>query len=117
MQNQATATAEEQPLAPAVVDLASRRRSRRDVALRSALRKREDKVPTYTVPEAAALLSVSHEHLYRLIHADAFPAVRVRVGHEQGRFIVPAQAVEALLDTAIKSGASVDAGEFVGGAR
>ena len=75
--------------------------------LRNALRKRSDGVPTYSVPEAAALLSVSQEHLYRLIRADAFPAVRMRLG-QQGRYVVPARAVEALLDAATGSGCLID---------
>ena len=83
------------------------RRACRDLTLRSALRKRADGVPTYSVPEAAALLSVSQEHLYRLIRADAFPAVRMRLG-QQGRYVVPARAVEALLDAATGSGGLVD---------
>jgi hypothetical protein len=53
------------------LDQVARRQTRRERALRSALRKRAAGVPTYTVPEAAALLSVSQEHLYRLIHAAA----------------------------------------------
>jgi excisionase family DNA binding protein len=69
----------------------------RDLQLTSALRKRAAGVPTYSVPEAAALLSVSHEHLYRLIRAEAFPVVRLRAGREQGRYVVPAQAIEDLL--------------------
>ena len=100
------------------------RRACRDLTLRNALRKRADGVPTYSVPEAAALLSVSQEHLYRLIRADAFPAVRMRMGREQGRYVVPARAVEALLDAATESCGLVDvetatapATDAVGGVR
>ncbi|WP_020578909.1 helix-turn-helix domain-containing protein [Actinopolymorpha alba] len=85
----------------------------RDVALRNALRKREAGVPTYSVPEAAALLSISQEHLYRLVRADAFPAVRMRIGGDQGRYVVPAKAVEQLLDAATGAGACVDVMEFM----
>jgi len=88
------------------------RESLRDVALRNALRKREAGVPTLSVPEAAALLSVSQEHLYRLIQAGGFPAVRLGMGGKQGRYVVPAKAVDALLNTAATSGACVDAGEW-----
>jgi excisionase family DNA binding protein len=89
------------------IDRVRWRRACRDTTLRNALRKRSDGVPTYSVPEAAALLSVSQEHLYRLIRADAFPAVRMRLG-QQGRYVVPARAVEALLDAATGSGCLVD---------
>ncbi|MEV0066132.1 helix-turn-helix domain-containing protein [Amycolatopsis sp. NPDC050768] len=70
-------------------------------------------VPTYTVPEAAALLSLSQEYLYRLIHADAFPALRLRRGAGQGRYVVPAKAVEQLLDFAANAGNCVDVAEWV----
>ena len=69
----------------------------REQALTNALRKRADGVPTYTVPEAAALLSISQEYLYRLIQAGSFPAVRMRLGASNGRYVVAAQAVEELL--------------------
>jgi len=84
----------------------------RDLALQSALRKRATGVPTYSVPEAAALLSVSQEHLYRLVRADAFPAVRMRLGADQGRYVVPAKAVEKLLDAATDAGGCVDIAEW-----
>lgn len=72
----------------------------RTSALKRAVRKRADGVPTYTVPEAAALLSISQEYLYRLIQAQAFPAVRMRLGGRYGRYVIPAKAVEQLLDDA-----------------
>ena len=80
----------------------------RDQALRNALKKRSAGVPSYTVPEAAALMSVSPEHLYRLIRADAFPAVRMRAAGEQGRYVVPAKAVEQILDSAVATGCQLD---------
>jgi len=88
------------------------RASLRDRALRSAVRKRSDGVPTYSVPEAAALLSVSQEFLYRLIQADCFPAVRMRSGRAQGRYVVPAKAVERLLDGATETGNCVESAEL-----
>jgi excisionase family DNA binding protein len=84
----------------------------RNGALQNALRKRKDGVPTFSVPEAAALLSVSQEHLYRLIQAGVFPAVRLGMGGKQGRYVVPATAVEDLLATASAAGACIDAGEW-----
>ena len=80
------------------------RESLRAQALASAIAKRAAGVPTYSVPEAAALLSVSQEYLYRLIQADGFPAVRMRVGAGQGRYVVPAKAVELLLDATRRTG-------------
>jgi excisionase family DNA binding protein len=76
------------------------------------MRKREAGVPTYSVPEAAALLSISQEHLYRLIQADGFPAVRMRVGAGQGRYVVPAAAVERLLESAVGTGTCVESADF-----
>lgn len=85
-----------------------RRSERRERTLQSALRKRAAGVPTYTVPEAAALLSVSHEHLYRLIKADAFPALDMRRRRDQGRYVVPARAVEEMLKVATETAAAVN---------
>ena len=67
-------------------------------ALRSGLRKRATGVPTYSVPEAAALLSLSREHLYRLIRVGAFPALRMGLDAEHGRYVVAARTVEELLE-------------------
>lgn len=80
----------------------------------NALRKRAARVPSYTVPEAAALLSIPQEHLYKLIRADAFPAVRMRTSGDQGRYVVPAKAVERLLDAATDAGGCVDTAEWTG---
>jgi len=88
------------------------RSSLRDQALRNAMRKRSAGVPTYSVPEAAALLSISQEYLYRLIQADGFPAVRMRSGRAQGRYVVPAKAVERLLDGATDAGNCVESAEL-----
>lgn len=89
------------------------RASLRDQALRNAMRKRSAGVPTYSVPEAAALLSISQEYLYRLIQADGFPAVRMRSGRGQGRYVVPAKAVERLLDGAAAAGNCVESADLV----
>jgi excisionase family DNA binding protein len=88
------------------------RESLRDQALQSAMRKRSTGVPTYTVPEAAALLSVSQEYLYRLIQAAAFPAVRMRSGGNQGRYVVPAKAIERLLDEATAGSSCVESADW-----
>ncbi|MGD9986353.1 helix-turn-helix domain-containing protein [Pseudonocardia sp.] len=76
------------------------RSAERSSALDRAIRKRANGVPTYTVPEAAALLSISQEYLYRLIQAEAFPAVRMGLGGRHGRYVIAAKAVEQLLDGA-----------------
>ncbi|WP_098957705.1 helix-turn-helix domain-containing protein [Pseudonocardia sp. N23] len=81
--------------------------------LRKALQKRADGVPTYSIPEAAALLSVSKEHLYRLVQADAFPAVQMRAGRGQGRYVVPAEAVDELLRRARAAGGCVECSDVV----
>jgi excisionase family DNA binding protein len=100
------------------LDQDARRQSRRERALRSALRKRAAGVPTYTVPEAAALLSVSQEHLYRLIHADAFPAVPMRAGLERGKYVVAAADLEEFLSSARGAGTPAYAvASIVSGAR
>jgi hypothetical protein len=67
-------------------------------------------------------MSVSQEHLYRLIRAGAFPALRMRARTEHGRYVVPARAVEALLDAATEANSLIDieastTTTFLGGAR
>jgi excisionase family DNA binding protein len=57
----------------------------------------------YTVREAAAELRVNANTLYRAIREDAFPAVKIR-----SRFIVPAAAIQQLLDQALTTGQVVD---------
>lgn len=84
----------------------------RDQALQSALRKRAAGVPTYSVPEAAALLSISQEYLYRLIQAGGFPVVRMRLRGTQGRYVVPAEAVEKLLSAAAATGSCLEVEEW-----
>lgn len=84
----------------------------RSQKLRTAMAKRAAGVPTYSVPEAAALLSVSSEHLYRLIHADAFPAVRMAVSGTRGCYVVPASAVERLLGETAAAGGRVEISEW-----
>jgi excisionase family DNA binding protein len=87
------------------------RKSLREQALRNAMRKLATGVPTYSVPEAAALMSVSQEYLYKLIQADAFPAVHMRLRAGQGRYVVPAKAVERLLNGAAEAGSCVESAD------
>jgi excisionase family DNA binding protein len=84
----------------------------REQALATAMRKRATGVPTYSVPEAAALLSISQEYLYRLIQHGGFPAVRMRLSGSQGRYVVPAEAVEQLLNEATSATSSVEVTEW-----
>jgi excisionase family DNA binding protein len=96
----------------AAAERARWRESLRDQALSNAMRKRAAGVPTYSVPEAAALMSISQEYLYRLIQADAFPAVHMRVGRGQGRYVVPARAVERLLDGTSDAGGCIESADM-----
>lgn len=80
----------------------------KEQALASAMQKWATGVPTYSVPEAAALLSISSEYLYRLIQRGGFPAVRMCLSGSHGRYVVSAEAVERLLDKATSATASVD---------
>lgn len=84
----------------------------RNLALKNALRKRADGVPSYKVPEAAALLSISQEYLYRLIQADGFPAIRMGRGGKP-RYVVPAKAVDLILEHAASAGNCVDIADLV----
>ena len=62
----------------------------------------------YSVAEAAQLFGMSEMTLYRAIHSGEFPAVRIR-----GRLIIPAQAIEAMVDAAVGAGAMVNAAAWV----
>jgi excisionase family DNA binding protein len=62
----------------------------------------------YSVSQVAAMLGTSPVTLYRAIREGEFPAVRIR-----GRLIVPAQAVEAMVDAAVAEHTAVDAADWV----
>lgn len=66
----------------------------------------------HTVPEAAELLRVCPATLYRAIRESAFPAVRI-----QSRYVVPARAIEKLIDTAIELDGCVDLNQMIAGRR
>jgi excisionase family DNA binding protein len=57
----------------------------------------------YSVPEAATLVRTSAVTLYRAIREGEFPAMRIR-----GRLVVPARAIEAMIDAAIDEHTVVD---------
>lgn len=112
MRRQATSQVVEESSSDTGVSGPGWRGQLRDRALQNAMLKRASGVPTYSVPEAAALLSVSQEHLYRLIQADAFPAVRMAHSGSHGRYVVPARAVERLLGETDAGGGCVEVSEW-----
>lgn len=57
----------------------------------------------YTVREAAEIMRCNPSTLYRAIRDDAFPAVRIRT-----RYVVPAKAIEELIEHAANSDGCVD---------
>lgn len=62
----------------------------------------------YSVAETARMFGMSEMTLYRAIAAGQFPAVRIR-----GRLIVPARAIQAMVDSALGTGAVVNAADWV----
>lgn len=64
----------------------------------------------YSVPQVARLLGMAPVTVYRAIRAGEFPAVQVR-----GRLIVPAKAIDAMVDAAVEGGGLVDAAAWVPG--
>ena len=64
----------------------------------------------YSVAEVARMLGTSQMLLYRAINAGEFPAVRIR-----GRLIVPAKALDAMVESAMASQSVVDARDWVVG--
>ncbi len=66
----------------------------------------------YTVAEAARLLRVDPATIYRAIRADDFPAVRIR-----SRYVVPAAAIEQMVQQAAETGACVDLAAVAAGRR
>jgi hypothetical protein len=57
--------------------------------------------------EAAAMVGVSYNTLWRAARAGQFPAVKIR-----DRIVVPIKAVEMLFDAAIAAGELIDAAEW-----
>ena len=112
MQDHPTAVADEQSAVHPSKNSGEWRGALRAQTLANALRKREAGVPSLSVPEAAALMSISQEYLYRLIQLGAFPGVRMRAGRGQGRYVVPTKAVDKLLDGAVEAGTCIESAEF-----
>ncbi|MEQ7007668.1 helix-turn-helix domain-containing protein [Actinopolymorpha sp. B17G11] len=61
----------------------------------------------FSVAEVARMLGMSEMTLYRAIHAGEFPAIRIR-----GRLIVPAKALDEIVDQALNQRAVVDAADW-----
>lgn len=62
-----------------------------------------EKPAFYAVREAAEQLRVAPATLYRAIREGAFPAVRIR-----GRYVIPAAALDRLINEAIESATCID---------
>lgn len=62
----------------------------------------------YSVAETARIFGISSMTLYRAIHDEQFPAVRIR-----SRLFVPAQVIRAMAQAAMEQGTVVDAAEGV----
>lgn len=62
----------------------------------------------YSVGQVARMLGMSAMTVYRAINAGDFPAVKIR-----GRLIVPARAVDEMIDAAITTQGVVDAAAWV----
>jgi predicted DNA-binding transcriptional regulator AlpA len=61
----------------------------------------------YSVPDAARLIGTAPVTLYRAIREGEFPAMRIR-----GRVVVPARAIEAMVDAAVAEQAEVAASRW-----
>lgn len=62
----------------------------------------------YSVPEIARMLGMSKMTVYRAIAAGEFPAVKIR-----GRLIVPARALDEMIEAAVADQTVVDASAWV----
>jgi excisionase family DNA binding protein len=62
----------------------------------------------YSVAQVARMFGMSSMTVYRAIAAGEFPAVRIR-----GRLIVPAKALDAMVEAAVAEQTVVDAAGYV----
>ncbi len=75
----------------------------------AATARRAEKPRTFlSVAEVAHLTGMSEMTVYRAIHAGEFPAIRIR-----GRLIVPARAIEEMVELAMAEGRLVDPADWV----
>jgi excisionase family DNA binding protein len=79
------------------------------MSARDSLARQRSRQPRfYSVAEAAAIFGLSPMTVYRAIAAGEFPAVRIR-----GRVIVPAGAIEAMIEAATSEGTLVHSADWV----
>lgn len=64
----------------------------------------------YTIAEAARLLRLSPMTLYRAVEAGQFPAIKIRT-----RIVVPAQAIDNMVNQALAGNRPVDAAAWARG--
>ncbi len=62
----------------------------------------------YSVSQAAHMIGMAPVTLYRAIRDGEFPAMRIR-----GRLIIPARAIDAMVDAAITENTVIDASGWV----
>jgi excisionase family DNA binding protein len=62
----------------------------------------------YSVSQVARMFGMSAMTLYRAIEQGQFPAMRIR-----GRLIIPARAIDDMVDAAVSDGRQVDAADWV----
>jgi len=62
----------------------------------------------FSVAETARMFGMSTMTLYRAIECGEFPAVRIR-----GRLIIPARAIDDMVEAAVADGRQVDAADWV----
>ena len=62
----------------------------------------------YSVSQAAHMIGMAPVTLYRAIRDGEFPAMRIR-----GRLIIPARAIDAMIDAAITENTTIDASGWV----
>ncbi len=65
-----------------------------------------------SVAQAAELFGMSPMTLYRAINCGEFPAVKIR-----GRFVIPVQAIDAMVEAATSGQGLVDAADWAPGGR
>ena len=72
-----------------------------------AVQGRKPKPSFYTVEEVSEVLRVDPVTIYRAIRAGEFPAVKIRK-----RYVVPARAIDMLVEDVIATGGCVDTSEW-----
>jgi excisionase family DNA binding protein len=77
--------------------------------MRSLLRNDVGQEPRrfYSVAEVARMFGMAQMTLYRAIHDGQFPAVKIR-----GRYVIPALALDAMEEAAVRTRAVVAPGEW-----